>query len=82
MGRRLAGILIPSGAAAVGVALIALWIGAGPSAHLLARVPGLDGVPVAPPAKAVVRPVRASRFTPRDAPLQSPAVALLPRPGP
>ena len=57
MGRPLESILVPSGAAAVGVTLIALWIGAGPSVHLLARVPGLDGVPILMPAKAAVRPV-------------------------
>ena len=77
MGRRLASILVPSGLAAVGVALIVLWIGAGPSARLLARVPGLDGVPIALPAKAAVRPVPGEpRSAPRDAPRRSSASGL------
>lgn len=53
----LASILVPASLAIVGVALLALWMGAGPGVLLQERIPHLDGAPTAAAAAKASRPV-------------------------
>ena len=53
----LAGILIPTALALLGLVLLVIWVGMGPVVRLEARVPGLDGSPAALGKKSAERPV-------------------------
>jgi outer membrane protein assembly factor BamB len=57
MMRVLAGMLIPTAAAALGLVLLVGWARSGPSLPMLARVPGMDRVPPPKPVKPPQRPV-------------------------